>query len=263
MIHGLDNRHLYAAYKLKCAFDDGGNEKNICGTGFWIQIKPGSHRLITNRHLLDPGYNEPGKRGWQLKKIICSGKSPDSQFDIPNTDHAWILEDPEIKYSATTQNDIACINPSSYTILDGSTTAKLEYFLDINMLATKEEFELDIKVCDFVAYPGFPEWHDKLESRPIMRTGTIASDPRANYSTSSSYLGECIAYEAFSSGGGSGSPVFAIQKGLPSEGNINFPFRPVKLIGINAGHINGGFAKQSGISYMYKSSAILDLLNAK
>ena len=114
-----------------------------------------------------------------------------------------------------------------------------------------------------MAFPGYPPWYDRLSSRPILRTGTISSDPRFDYSHSGSYDGECIAYEAFSFGGSSGSPVFTLQKGpRPGEG-ISFPgFRDVMMIGINAGHLKGDHDTHSGISYLYKSSAILDIIDA-
>lgn len=79
-------------------------------------------------------------------------------------------------------------------------------------------------------------------------------------------MGECIAYEAFSFGGSSGSPVFAIHNGFPVGGAIqageNF-YRPVMLIGINAGHlvVDGLDRHHAGISYMYKSSVILQIID--
>ena len=95
--------------------------------------------------------------------------------------------------------------------------------------------------------------------------GTIASDPRLNYSC---YPGEPIAsriaYEGFSTGGASGSPVFAIQRGFLTGDGISAPadfYREVKLIGINAGHFKDQDG-HSGISYLYKSSAIHDIIDS-
>ena len=134
------------------------------------------------------------------------------------------------------------------------------FFVPINLLATAKDYESQFSVCDFVAFPGFPEWYDKLQQRPILRSGTIASDPRYDYSFVPEYKGECVAYEAFSYGGSSGSPVFAVEKGPKPGPGISFPgFRELKLLGINAGHLNVGSSnpQHSGISYLYKSSAIL------
>src|SRR5262249_17785191 len=101
-----------------------------------------------------------------------------------------------------------------------------------------------------------------LNERPILRTGTISSDPRCDYSFSGRYDGECLAYEAFSFGGSSGSPVFAVQKRPRPGDGITFPgYRELLFIGINAGHLPTGSGQHSGISLLYKSFAILDIID--
>ena len=67
--------------------------------------------------------------------------------------------------------------------------------------------------------------------------------------------GQCIAYEGFSSEGASGSPVFAVPKGLRNIPNS----RQGYLIGVNAGHISGQIG-HSGISYFYKSTVIMEII---
>lgn len=63
-------------------------------------------------------------------------------------------------------------------------------------------------------------------------------------------------------GRSSGSPVFALQKGLRPGAGISFPgFRDLLFIGINAGHLQTGINDHSGISYLYKSSSILDVVD--
>jgi hypothetical protein len=117
-------------------------------------------------------------------------------------------------------------------------------FISYDLIATVEKITNKLSACDFVAYPGFPDWYDKLNNNPIFRSGTISSDPRFNYSHKSEFNGDCIAYEAFSFSGSSGSPVFAIQKGFPVGGAIqtgeNF-YSPVMLIGINAGVLSAAY----------------------
>jgi hypothetical protein len=102
-----------------------------------------------------------------------------------------------------------------------------------------------------------------MSERPILRTGTLASDPRYDYSWTNAFKGQCLAYEAFSFGGSSGSPVFALQKGPKPGAGISFPgFRDLMMIGINAGHLPTENSGHSGISYLYKSSAIVDLIDS-
>lgn len=134
-----------------------------------------------------------------------------------------------------------------------------------SMLATENWLSEKLTVCDTVAYPGFPEWYDRQNNTPVFRMGTIASDPRLNYSyTPGAPVASRIAYEGFSTGGASGSPVFATQRGFQIGGGLSASdgfYREVTLIGINAGHFKDQ-AGHSGISYLYKSSAILELINS-
>ncbi|WP_134940933.1 MULTISPECIES: hypothetical protein [Ralstonia solanacearum species complex] len=107
-------------------------------------------------------------------------------------------------------------------------------------------------------------WHDKKEKRPIFRSGTIASDPRYNYSFEDTVAGDCVAYEAFSYGGSSGGPVLALQKGLkPGAGISMTGYRPARLVWINTGHLKemAGSNRHSGMSYFYKSTALLELID--
>jgi len=108
---------------------------------------------------------------------------------------------------------------------------------------------------DLICYSGFPNQHDKLGGRPIIRSGHIASDPQYDYSWDDRYRGKCIAYEGFSSEGASGSPIFAPPRGM--HGILNS--RHGYLVGVNAGHIPNTTG-HSGISYFYKSTVILEII---
>ena len=66
----------------------------------------------------------------------------------------------------------------------------------------------------------------------------------------------CVAYEGFSFPGASGSPVYA-----PPRGAHGIPdSRDGYLIGVNAGHVPTHPAGHSGISYFYKSTVLLDII---
>ena len=66
----------------------------------------------------------------------------------------------------TYENDVACIINVRATNLDGSQNLHIDHCIYYDMLAD-EEFISTCTVCDFVAFPGFPEWYDKNENRPI------------------------------------------------------------------------------------------------
>ncbi|MDE2668236.1 MAG: trypsin-like peptidase domain-containing protein [Chloroflexota bacterium] len=262
MFHGLDNRHLYTAYRLTCTLaDNAGQTLNSAGTGFFVRTNDDHVVLVTNRHVVDPGFAEPKYAAFKLRTIHISGKANDPSSSLPSVDQGFVLTGWTVEYSNIPENDIVCLVNISGANSDGSPDMTIDYWVPQDLLATRSDFESKFSVCDFVAFPGFPKWYDKRRNRPILRTGTISSDPRYDYSWSSEYVGECVAYEAFSYGGSSGSPVFAVQKGpRPGEG-ISFPgFRELKLIGVNAGHIPGDNDTHSGISYMYRSSAVLDII---
>ena len=262
MFHGLDNTHLYCAYLFECEFADAiGNTKTFGGTGFWVKDGQ-SISLVTNRHVLDIQYKDANYKDWTLNELVVVGRAIDPATGKPDLEQRLRVANPDIRYSKIPENDVAVIGAPAVDVIGGGELKPINCWIDRSLLATTEEFETNIQICDFVAFPGYPPWHDKRERRPILRTGAVASDPRYNYSWTTESCGDCIAYEAFSYGGSSGSPVFAVQKGPEPGPGISFPgFRELRLIGINAGHLDTDKDAHSGISYMFKSSAIIDILN--
>ena len=133
------------------------------------------------------------------------------------------------------------------------------------MLADSENFEKDLSICDSIAFIGFPTVYDHKNNMPILRSGVISSDPRLDYSFNGKDNGHVLAYEAFSTSGSSGSPVFAIQKGIKVGNGLEAPdgfYRPVMLIGINAGCFWYGPNKvHQHLSYMFKSDQIIKLID--
>ncbi len=128
------------------------------------------------------------------------------------------------------------------------------YHFTLEHLATIEIYK-QIQPYDLICFTGFPQTHDKLMGRPILRKGTISSDPSYNYSWDTNEHGDCIAYEGFSSEGASGSPIFAPPRGMSGIPNSRHGY----LIGVNAGHIPENFG-HSGISYFYKSTVIEEII---
>lgn len=254
MFHGLDNRWLYAAVKITSTFSDGSSQpKTVVGTCFFVLVG-GVPYLVTNRHNVDVAYKKRDYKDFKLQAIEISGRlSDDNLLTLP-----LLLTGNRILFSPEPRNDLAILSP----LLLGAGHLALNNFIDESLIATEQDFQNNLSVCDFVAFPGFPAWHDHVETRPILRTGTIASDPRKNYSHTEP-MGDCVAYEAFSSGGSSGSPVFAMQKGLEPGAGIKFDgFRRAMLIGINAGHLSDPQVVHSGISYLVKSTAIVETIRS-
>jgi hypothetical protein len=121
-----------------------------------------------------------------------------------------------------------------------------------DMMATVGDLT-NLKPGDGIAFPSYPAHYDLSGSRPIMRTGSIASDPVSDYQTLGQAPARRIACEAHSTQGSSGGPVFSVLQN--SE---------LVVIGINAGHLTGDEPKigtiHSGLSYCFKSVCILEAI---
>ena len=260
MMHGLNNTFLYAAKKIVARWTDGTKQIELRGTGFFIQ-KDMDVYFVTNRHVVEPGYSNAKYAGFRVSEFVIEHFETMDAFGIPSTlKSTSVVNWSEFRYHKNVYNDMACLkNPKTI----GDIT--IHYPIPYSMLASETWINQKLSVCDTIAYPGFPEWYDRQNNTPIFRMGTIASDPRLNYSyVPGAPIAERIAYEGFSTGGGCGSPVFAIQRGFQIGGGLSAPdgfYREVKLIGINAGHFEDQTG-HSGISYLYKSSAIMQILDS-
>ncbi len=264
MNHGLNNSVLYSACKVLSTFSKRGEQLQMRGTGFFIHTES-DLCFVTNRHVVDIEYYDPEKyNGYELISLTVDNHRRNVTTGLP-TDIVEVSIDNfnEFIFPEESENDIACLKNVRTSGM--GEVVVIEHHISIDMVATEEEIKNKLSVCDFVAFPGFPDWYDHKNNTPVFRSGTISSDPRFDYSIGEESMGKCIAYEAFSFGGSSGSPVFAIQKGFRvGKGLVssdeNF-YREVLMIGINAGSFRDKEGIHSGISYMYKSSEILKLIN--
>lgn len=264
MFHGLSNEYLYSAYKIEVKFaDDIGNVRQCSGTGFFVKNSKDELCLVTNRHILDITYkyaDESNVSQYKLLSVKVKGKRKTLPQGKPDQDLELAIEELNPRFDPNPNNDIACFVQPTIRARE-STNPIIDYFLPSSILANQQNFKNDILICDFLAFPGYPPWHDSINMRPILRTGTISSDPSYNYQYKQEVLGDCVAYEAFSFGGSSGSPIFAIQKGPKPGAGISFPgYRDLMLVGINGGHFRTSRNEHSGISYFYKSYAISSLI---
>lgn len=244
---------LYLAYKLEVEFADSiGTSKLGSGTAFLL-ASGDSPILVTNRHVVDLDYTAPDTRykDFRLVKMTLHGRSADdSRYSIELAPSNAFL------YHQAKENDVACLINFQARNLPNQNFKLYHHFL-IESLATQEEFVTTIWPGDQVFFAGYPTIHDKLDQRPILRAGIIASDPKYNYSTSGRYEGERVAYEVMSTSGASGSPVYAPARGIVG---IHEHARRNIIVGINAGHIDAELGAHSGMSYFIKSTAIRDIL---
>jgi hypothetical protein len=264
MNHGLNNSFLYSACRVISKFSNGASTVTSTGTGFFI-IKESTTSFITNRHMVDIEYADFKKQfvGFKLCEFYIDNRRIDKNTQLPSDIIEYKVQNfSEFIFPNAKENDIACLKTIKVTNVNTS----IEFAIPFEMLASEDKIKNKLSVCDFVAFPGFPDWYDKRNNTPILRTGALASDPRVDYSITKDFMGNCIAFEAFSYGGSSGSPVFAIQKGFPIGPGLSSGddfYREILLIGINAGHFDTTSGQHSGISYLFKSSEIIELINKK
>ena len=262
MMHGLSNTFLYTAKRVITLWNTNVGQVENSGTGFFIN-KGDVLYLITNRHVVDLPYADPQYIGATLIGCRCEGYESVRKDSLPSVYTTIHIKNyNKFVFPTNQNNDIACLkDPES---IDGS-PSKISLPIDYELLASKEKIENDLTLCDTIAYPGFPKWYDRKNNTPIFRMGTIASDPRVGYSANAGDPdADRVAYEGFSSSGSSGSPVFATQRGFKVGGALKAAgdfYRPVMVVGINAGHYPSNEG-HSGISWFFKSSAIIELIDS-
>ncbi|MEJ8841499.1 trypsin-like peptidase domain-containing protein [Lacibacter sp. H375] len=247
MFHEPSIHFLYSSYKIQVEHTDGYKVKTGTATAFLLEIGKNFPWIITNRHVVDLDYNQPTAqyKDFKLSKFQITGRKPD------DSEYTYQLyEKADIYYHDDYENDVAIIK-AHVDLVEGQS---FHWHFGMEHLADEEIFK-QIQPFDLICYSGFPDSHDKLANRPILRSGHIASDPKFHYSWNKKFQGQCVAYEGFSSPGASGSPVFAPPRGLRNIPNSRHGY----LIGVNAGHIPENYG-HSGISYFYKSTVIKEII---
>lgn len=266
MIHGINNNILYAVSHIETHFVKEGEQMKVqYGTGFFV-TKDTKLYFITNRHVLDITRKGAEFREYKLVGVFLDIR----QYD--KSTHSVNVKKCEVKQFNLFEpdedlDDVACLCNLK---IEGE-VAQVNTSFSFDMLADTECIEQHISVCDSLAIIGFPIVYDHLNNMPILRFGVVSSDSRLNYSNSDRYMGHVIAYESFSTGGSSGSPVVALQKGFPLGNGLQASkdfYRPVKLIGINAGCItlthklkpDVQYEEHQQVSYMFKADIVRGMI---
>lgn len=268
MYMAVSNDLLYTSVKIDVHVTNGISSDDVqwYGTGFFVRNKDDKVCFVTNRHVLDPETTKEGKYeglGFKHKKISFKFRVKDSKTNLPGSVVEYDMIEGQLSYAQNPLEDVAVFKDIRLATKDDK-NVNVDYSVPYQLLASKEELEKDFCVADLVVFPGYPEWYDKKNFRPIMRTGALASDPRFPYELGE-IGGRCFLYEAFSFGGSSGSPVFAMQKGFQSPSILCNFFRRGCFVGINAGHLpvgeSGIYKSHSGLSYFFASTVIKELID--
>lgn len=248
MYHIPPSKFLYSAYKIYITFTNGTTTKTRTATGFVIGLKNNIPYIVTNRHVVDLNYNlhSIDNIGFSTSTFELIGRNSDD-----NLIRFKMASSAKIYFHPIFENDVVLIEGK--ILLEGD---QFHFHFGMNQIADSNVYSSLIPY-DHICYSGFPSQHDKLNQRPILRSGKIASDPQHEYSWDSKNRGQCVAYEGFSFEGSSGSPIFAVpRQGSGSISNLAQGY----VIGVNAGHIPEQY-QHSGISYFYKSTVIYEIAN--
>ncbi|MFE0256206.1 trypsin-like peptidase domain-containing protein [Streptomyces sp. NPDC059010] len=265
----INASHLYSSLWLTVhTYErDGAPSKTVgSGTGFVVQrnlFGNDQHKgiLITNRHILDPdyirltskkvdrleikGFRQPT---WRTRPV---GKAQPVQFTISSPEPIF----------APDYADIAAIDLDAAEIAGGCPELTQLCF----GLADAADFDNRLHVGAQVITPGYPSIDQTTAPRPILVSGTIASDPRESAAIGTAEFPECVLCHSFSWGGMSGSPVFAL---LPrskdsfstwDENERKGP-RELRLVGVNRGHVRIGGTAEGALTYFAKSTVLGRLL---
>jgi hypothetical protein len=267
---GIGTKHLYTACRLTGQFLYEPNNKHygVDGTGFIASLADERPVVVTNRHVVDDAWAEPLRAGSVLQRLdVTLWRDNTTKQELSLSPQAVkVHPDPTIDVAA------AIIDTAS-TVIDASPkNVVVGYNIPWWYLHDQyQEHNSILEVGELVMFPGYPEWFDHSAGRPIMRTGAIVSDPQfdhrfKNGPPDNQDGNRQIAFDAFSFSGNSGSPVFVAQRGLQVKSAGGFEltydgtFHPSLLVGINAGHLSDRRGQHAGLSRMFKTSAILELL---
>lgn len=269
MYHGLTHEAIYAAVRTVSVFDGRhGDVKEISGTSFALSVE-GKTVLVTNRHIVDLNFGRTDGKyvGFTLRHLICEVRARDSKDGSPGENRSYVVSMTHnaILYDSNPLNDVAIIFDVQSGNLDGSENRRWEYCFEYSDVATEEELRDELQPFDVLAFPGFPEGFDKRGLRAIIRGGTVACDPRFDYSFESQDKGDILVFEGFSFGGSSGSPVIAVPK-VPPVNVDHHPanrFRRLMVVGVNAGHLSASYGQHAGLSYFVRSSVIRRIIQTR
>lgn len=254
MFHELPQQFIYSSYFINTQFAHP-DSTTISGTAtaFVLEVAAKTPWIVTNRHVVDIDYRQltPKYKDFRLVGLSITGRRSDDSIYTFN-----LHPDAEIYHHTDIENDVVMIQPRIWFDTDEESLVSLHWHFGLEHLADEKVFSESVCPFDLVCYTGFPDQYDKLGNRPILRSGHIASDPQFDYSWDQLPHGRCVAYEGFSSSGASGSPIFAPPRGMNGIPNSRHGY----LIGVNAGHVPTQPQGHSGISYFYKSTVILDII---
>jgi len=248
-----------------------GASKKGSGSGFWV--KDALHHparfmdFVTNRHVVDMWYNSRAA-GYSLTRVRLQS------FDVDgNAFPAFTVESGYVVVRALKNDklDLALLSfdfdhLASYL---HSLPGKQVMLSNADLMDGSDRCK-DMPWGAQISFVSYQAWVDSKVGRPILRTGTVASDPRHDYQSNEINRDDIYLLEAMSFAGSSGSLVIANPEGDPFRNSIKGPgirpYRPPYIIGIMSGHLRNErdsremYKMHTGLSYCHKVSPLVRIL---
>jgi hypothetical protein len=197
---------------------------------------------VTNRHLLDLSWGSRQFEGFKLAGVQLWTHAPVDDA-APRLNGPILAAPGIVEHHADDTVDIGGFVLKTGVQVPGDSPV-IHNWIDENVLADRAQFDRNIQAGELVYFPGYPAWYDHNGTRPIMRTGAIVSDPRSDYRRTDGEPNATdgnsqLLFDAFSTSGNSGSPIFVSRRGFRVGDGLHYSgdTREAHLIGINAGHI--------------------------
>ncbi len=274
---------LFGVARVRAHLSDGfADEKKTNATGFWFETAAEYERkriFVTNKHVVDPRLVDP-KTPFRLDRLSIALRSVQhlegggqsfgretEYFDVADLEESLFVGE------AAEAPDCAIVcDPTWHR--DPVPFEQIPFGFQ-EFVADEQAFQRgDVELCDRVSFIGFPEtrggpWWDEATALPIVREATIASPPRVpSFTNKHVKTSATLLVCGLSFAGSSGSPVIAHGRlhGVPTARSFTLGETPSLLIGIMSGHFDEGSAavpemfRHGGLSYLTRSSAILDLI---
>lgn len=250
--------------KFECAV--GNAPKTAQGTGFWIRHNA-KYFFVTNKHVVDPTMilgkaTTYGLASLHVELHLVAGENVTAAVaPIP-------IEVATVKTHATA--DVAIV---SWPLGEPKLGPCAFISFQSDLLADSDFFKNSLHPMDIASFIGYPgkdskDWWDTGNNFPIGRIAHIASLPVMDFANQSIETSHALLVSGFSFSGSSGSPVLLHEKGLNLGEGLTMAvpnYVGPKLLGIMSGHWQEpsdipGMFNHTGLSYLTKSTAILELL---
>jgi hypothetical protein len=296
---GVTRSHLYSACLLSATYyyEPGDNRPKCRATGFIAQYPSRKGwGLVTNRHIGDPIWKDPEKyEGTVLESLeaeIWITTDRRLKYELASIEPVF-HDDPTVDvcvfpvefhkpfngsvvvYDAPLPDNFSTMTTDeqekhlnalgvNYSAQKNSMNILPQHFLSWTFLEGSQQYWPVLDVGEMTFFPGYPSWFDKTQRRPVMRSGVIMSDPQTDTRVFDDGPrpgdgNHQMLFEAFSTDGNSGSPVYVAQR-VPLIEATTGTYHPLIFVGINAGHLENAEQKHVGVSRLHKGQVVLDVL---